>query len=382
MRLGYHDMLPERAFSPRFGVRGPFSHGMTLEGGGKGGGGGSAPAPDPNIGIAQRELAQISREYLEQFKNEVWPELKRTTAKQEERADEQFQIDRKIQDRQMEIAEEQYQRYQNTFRPIQDSIVRDAMAFDTDANRERMASEAMGDVKNQFAIKAADDERRMQAFGINPTSGQFAGMRNANSVLEAATAASAATRTRDAARQLGWAQRMDAIGLGSGVFGNQATSTSLALNAGAAGLNAGQMAVNNNLSMAGSMAQANQGAMQGWGQIGQLGVQKYNSDVNAFEAQQRANAAGSAGWGSALGTIAGAAISKYSDRRMKKDIKLIGTLKNGLNLYSFEYRDEFKDLAGYGKHVGVMADEVERVIPDAVTVMPNGYKAVNYGLVG
>ena len=79
--------------------------------------------------------------------------------------------------------------------------------------------------------------------------------------------------------------------------------------------------------MAGSMAQANQGAMQGWGQIGQLGVQKYNSDVNAFEAQQRANAAGSAGWGSALGTIAGAAICKYSDRRMKKDIKLIGKLE-------------------------------------------------------
>jgi hypothetical protein len=35
-------MLPEKAFSPR-GGRGPFSYGMTLEGGGKGGGGGGAP---------------------------------------------------------------------------------------------------------------------------------------------------------------------------------------------------------------------------------------------------------------------------------------------------------------------------------------------------
>jgi hypothetical protein len=35
-------MLPEKAFSPR-GGRGPFSYGMTLEGGGKGGGGGTPP---------------------------------------------------------------------------------------------------------------------------------------------------------------------------------------------------------------------------------------------------------------------------------------------------------------------------------------------------
>ena len=38
MRYDLESMLPEKAFSPR-GGRGPFSYGMTLEGGGKGGGG-------------------------------------------------------------------------------------------------------------------------------------------------------------------------------------------------------------------------------------------------------------------------------------------------------------------------------------------------------
>jgi len=381
MRLGYDDMLPIRAFSPRFGVRGPFSHGMTLEGGGKGGGG-SAPSADPNIGLAQQKMAQISDEYLQQWKTEVWPEMKAQAQKQEERADEQFELDKITQQKQTAIADEQYQRYKDVYRPMQDDIVRQANEYDTEANRERMAAEAIGDTKNAFAIKQQDDERKMQSYGINPTSGQFSGMRNANSVMEAATAASAATRTREAARQLGWAKKMDAIGLGSGVFGNQATSTGLALNAGNQALMSGQIPMQNANMMGSSMGSAYGGANAGWGQVGQLGVQKYNADVNAYEARVKADTTGSAGFGNLVGTLGGAAISKYSDRRMKKDIQLIGQLDSGLNIYSFEYRDEFKDIAGEGKQIGVMADEVEQLIPHAVTVMPNGYKAVNYGLVG
>lgn len=285
---------------------------FTFYGGGKGGGGASAPAADPNIGLAQQKMAQISEDYLTQWKTEVWPEMKAQAQKQEVRADEQFELDKVTQQKQSAIADEQYARYKDTFRPMQDDIVREANAYDTEANRERMAQEAIGDTKNAFAIKAADDERKMQSYGINPTSGQFSGMRNANSVLEAATAASAATRTREAAKQLGWAKKMDAIGLGSGVFGNQATSTGLALNAGNQALNSGQVAMGNYAQMGSSGAQAAGTALGGWNNVGQLGVQKYQTDVGAFNAQQQANATSSAGLGSALGSLAGAGISAYA----------------------------------------------------------------------
>ena len=77
MRLDAHfDMLPERAFQKKLGSNRP----DTLEGGK--GGGGSAPAADPNIGLAQQELAKISREYLESWKTEVWPAMKEATLKQ------------------------------------------------------------------------------------------------------------------------------------------------------------------------------------------------------------------------------------------------------------------------------------------------------------
>jgi hypothetical protein len=80
--------------------------------------------------------------------------------------------------------------------------------------------------------------------------------------------------------------------------------------------------------------------------------------------------------GSAAGTIAGAAIA--SDINVKENIKKIGE-KNGFNWYEFEYKD------GYGlpkgKHEGVIAQEVEKVNPDAV-IEENGIKKVNYAKLG
>jgi hypothetical protein len=56
-------------------------------------------------------------------------------------------------------------------------------------------------------------------------------------------------------------------------------------------------------------------------------------------------------------------------------------LPNGLPFYQFEYKPEFKDhpLAGHGKFVGVMAQEVQAVMPEAVINLDNGYLAVDYG---
>jgi hypothetical protein len=72
-----------------------------------------------------------------------------------------------------------------------------------------------------------------------------------------------------------------------------------------------------------------------------------------------------------------------SDIRVKENIERIGTLANGLGLYEFEYKPEFKDhpQCGHGRFRGVMAQEVEKLIPEAVVTMDNGYKAVKYNLV-
>lgn len=104
----------------------------------------------------------------------------------------------------------------------------------------------------------------------------------------------------------------------------------------------------------------------------------YNAQLADFNAKQAAQANLNAG----LMGLAGAGIMKYSDPRLKENIKAIGVLSNGLTLYSFEYKDEVKrhPLAGEGVHVGVMTDEVEQLFPYAVTTLNDGYKVVNYGL--
>jgi hypothetical protein len=104
----------------------------------------------------------------------------------------------------------------------------------------------------------------------------------------------------------------------------------------------------------------------------------YNAQMGDFNAKQQAQSNLNQG----LMGLGGAGIMAFSDIRTKEHIEPVGVLANGLTLYTYEYKDEFKDhpLAGHGKHCGVMAHEVEQVFPYAVKTLDDGYKVVDYGL--
>jgi hypothetical protein len=67
---------------------------------------------------------------------------------------------------------------------------------------------------------------------------------------------------------------------------------------------------------------------------------------------------------------------RRSDVMLKHDIVLLGRLDNGLGLYSFAYNGENK------RYVGVIAQEVQAVMPDAVARGRDGYLRVRYDKVG
>jgi len=71
-----------------------------------------------------------------------------------------------------------------------------------------------------------------------------------------------------------------------------------------------------------------------------------------------------------------------SDRAIKQGLARIGEHPLGVGLYLFDYKPGFRDLCGHGRQFGVMADEVETVLPEAVSVHPNGYKMVDYAMLG
>ncbi len=80
--------------------------------------------------------------------------------------------------------------------------------------------------------------------------------------------------------------------------------------------------------------------------------------------------------GGAIGGFLGSAAgSLFSDRRLKENIELVGT-ENGFNLYKFNYINVPEKT-----FIGVMADEVEKTHPEAVSES-EGYKKVNYDMIG
>ena len=76
------------------------------------------------------------------------------------------------------------------------------------------------------------------------------------------------------------------------------------------------------------------------------------------------------------------AFMKPSDRAIKENIVRIDQHSLGIGLYLFDYKRQHREQYGHGRQFGVMADEVEAVIPAAVSVGPRGHKQVDYALLG
>ena len=106
---------------------------------------------------------------------------------------------------------------------------------------------------------------------------------------------------------------------------------------------------------------------------GNFAQQNYGNQVSAYNAKM-----GMYGQlGGAVGAAAGgpAGLSGFftgSDRRLKSNIVRVATHPLGIGVYEY-------DIAGKRQR-GVMADEVEKVMPEAVVTRSDGIKMVNYGM--
>jgi hypothetical protein len=85
---------------------------------------------------------------------------------------------------------------------------------------------------------------------------------------------------------------------------------------------------------------------------------------------------GGGGGGGGGGRGGGGGGGRHSDIRLKHDIVWLGRLDNGLGFYRFAYNGSEK------AYVGVMAQEVETIRPDAVTRGRDGYLRVYYDKLG
>ena len=264
------------------------------------------------------------------------------------------------QTQQMEQAQDYYNYMQETFRPVEQSLVAQAQNFNTDAYRRQKAAEASAAASRAFATARESNARSLAARGVNPNSGAARGMGTATQLQEGLARAGGMTSARQQAEQMGYARMIDAAGLGRGLAGASAAAYAGATGAGSAGLNS-------------YMAPGTQ-YQQGLAGAGQTFGNMANMQNQAFMAGQ-ANQAGM--FGALVG--AGATYATFgSDRRLKDNIRFCTVdPATELNLYEFNYIND-PDRT----FIGVMADEVMERFPHAVIEQEDGYYAVDYGELG
>lgn len=289
------------------------------------------------------------------------------------------------QQQQMQQAQDYYRYQQETFRPVERGLVADAQRFSTEGYREQLAAQAAAAAGQAFGQTQAMSQRAMAARGVNPNSPAGVALAQQANLGLAAQRAGAMTGARQQAEQLGWARRMDVTGLGRGLAGASLGAYQGATGAGqaaggafgtAAGLYGGSAGTGS--AGIGSLMSPGGQYMQGMGQAGQTMGTITGQQANLYNAGQEREGQF---WGALLGagaTLGGAAIGKYSDRRLKENIELVGRdERTQLPLYEFEYKGGTRR-----RFLGVMADDVEKSFPDAVFTMPDGFKAVDYHKLG
>ena len=70
-----------------------------------------------------------------------------------------------------------------------------------------------------------------------------------------------------------------------------------------------------------------------------------------------------------------------SDPAMKENVARVGDHPAGFGLYLFDYKAQFR-AHGAGRQFGVMADEVEGIVPEAVSLDADGFRRVDYARLG
>lgn len=115
-----------------------------------------------------------------------------------------------------------------------------------------------------------------------------------------------------------------------------------------------------------NMPSFNQAGISQTPQLMAAAQNQYSAAMDAFNAQQQQQANMMSG----IGQLASTAMM-FSDKRLKRRIKRVGTHAIGVGIYEYE-------MFGYPQR-GVLAQEVQAVRPDLVAKHSSGFLMVNYG---
>lgn len=323
-------------------------------------GGSSAPAPDPNIGVAALKQAETGEQWLGFAKDAF--------AVSTERQKELDALTNQVTELQLGLATDQAawsredrDRYENTFRPIEDKYVEEATNYGSPERQAQAAAEARSDVQTAAANARAATERNNAAIGIDPRSGRAGGIAAQTDMGIALAEAGAANNARTMVRDKGLALTADVANMGRGASSAAAAGAAGSVGASGTAL-AGNQATNaQSLAASQVMSQGFSGAMQGYQGMGSTLNQQYGLQLDGWKAEQEMKAANFAGIGKAFGAVLGA-LPFTSDENLKEDKEPIeegaalDAVEN-MRVESWKYKP---GVADEGEHIGTYAQDFQR----------------------
>ena len=275
--------------------------------------GGSAPSPDPAMGEAAKLSAQTGQDMMAFMRDQA-------------KVTNQWAADDRA-------------RHQDTFQPLENAYIEKAQDAQNPEriaeNAQLRASEAVGDVRQQFALSRDADSRRRRSMGVRPDAGRAASLDRTAGNAEALAAAGASNLARrssiaqDEAR--GDAMEANVINLGKGMSVNPATSMQISNNANNSGFT---------------------GAMRGYGQQADILSADHSQRMSAWQSNQGMLG----GLASGLGAVVGA-LPMFSSKELKEGKKPVKNSLGAVRKMPVEEWKYKKGVADEGKHVGPYAED-------------------------
>lgn len=271
-----------------------------------------------------------------------------------------------------------YQYMVSKQRPVEDALNAEAMTGQQDAATKALmqeaADKAIADSRAGTTQQMNQLVRQGIRYGFSPE--RMASMGTSAALAGAQQQVGASNAARTQAKSEAWAKKMDVAGLYRGLAGASQGAYSVANQS-------GNSAVQNQLAPSDSyMSQVARGT--GTVLAGQqMKVQGEGNILNAKTNYATAQFGGPSPM-AGIGSLMGGAAAMYSsgmfssDPGLKKNIELVGVDDStGLNIYEFDY--EWSDGRRFR---GVMANEVAKKYPLAVSYDKFGLARVNYDLLG
>jgi hypothetical protein len=268
-------------------------------------------------------------------------------------------------------ARDQYDFYTNTYRPVEERMVSDAMNYNSEGERQRMAQQAGADVEQALAVQRGSGMRALERMGVNPNSGRMMQLMAGDGLQAAKLRAGAENNARVAAEEKGFNRLATAAATGVRLPGEATAAlnaSSQAANAGANTLGAADRVAN--LYTDNATRMGNLGA-----QFGSQAVQFGNSAAgfggNAISAgNSAANFGGQAiSAGNSAGAFAGRAIdANNAATNVANSARGFGELALGYGREGQGYADSARSFTDSARGYGALGNDVNRTGLDAARV--------------